>query len=241
MVPRSISPTDVIGSALRIYRAQAGVLLAAALLIFAVDALAALVLQDDLAFLASVVSLVAGAFYQGMVAELVRDVQDGRRDASLRELLGSVTPVIAPLIAVSLLYGIGVAIGLVLLIVPGLLALTFWAVAAPVTVLERPGVLAAFRRSRELVRGSGTAVFGTIVLVFLLVITVGVVASIVASSVGEGARVVVQWLLSVVAAPITALTAAVLYFALRRERGEADAPPTPGGPEHPAHAWGGPG
>jgi MFS family permease len=237
MVPRSVSPTDVIGSALRIYRAQAGPLLLAALLIFAVDALATYLLRDALSLIASVVTLVAGAFYQGMVAELVRDVQDGRRDASVGELLRSVSPVIGPLIAVSLLYGIGVAIGFVLLIVPGLLALTFWAVAAPVTVLERPGVFAAFRRSRELVRGYGMAVFGTIVLVILIVITIGIVVGVVSSSVGRGAEAVVYWALSVVAAPITALVAAVLYFALRREHGEADEPPTAGGPEHPAHAW----
>jgi hypothetical protein len=238
MVPRSMSPTEVVGSALRIYRAQAGPLLAAALLVFAVDAVASLVLRDGLAFLAAVVSLVAGAFYQGMVAELVRDVQDGRRDSSLRDLLRGVAPVVGPLVAVSLLYGIGVALGLVLLLVPGLIALTVWAVAAPVAVLERPGVFAAFGRSRELVRGHGTAVFGTIILVFLLVVTVGVLASVVAVNAGEGARAIVQWLLSVLAAPVTALTAAVLYFALLREHGELGGAPTPGGPEHPAHSWG---
>jgi MFS family permease len=237
VVPRSVSPTDVIGSALRIYGAHAGPLLLAALLIFAVDALATYLLRGALALIASVVTLVAGAFYQGMVAELVRDVQDGRRDASLGQLLRSVAPVAGPLVAVSLLYGVGVAVGFVLLVVPGLLALTFWAVAAPVTVLERPGVFAAFRRSRELVRGSGAAVFGTIVLVFLIVITVGVVASVASASAGDGAEAVVQWLLSVVAAPITAVTAAVLYFALRREHGEADEPAAAAGPEHPAHAW----
>ena len=40
---------------------------------------------------------------------------------------------------------------MVLLIVPGLILLTIWAVIAPVIVVERSGVIDAFRRSRELV------------------------------------------------------------------------------------------
>ena len=63
--------------------------------------------------------------------------------------------------------GLGILVGFILLIVPGLFLLTIWAVVAPVTVLERPGIFAAFGRSRELVRGHGWTVFGALVLVFL--------------------------------------------------------------------------
>jgi hypothetical protein len=65
----------------------------------------------------------------------------------------SVEPVFWPLVAVSILFGIGVGIGFVLPIIPGLMLLVIWSVVAPVTVLERVGVLAAFGRSGELVRG----------------------------------------------------------------------------------------
>jgi hypothetical protein len=68
-------------------------------------------------------------------------------------LLQSVEPVFWPLVAVSILLGIGVGIGFVLPIIPGLMLLVIWSVVAPVTVLERVGVLAAFGRSGELVRG----------------------------------------------------------------------------------------
>ena len=40
-----------------------------------------------LLLLASVVGIAAGTLYQGMVVNLVRDVQDGRRDSSAGELL----------------------------------------------------------------------------------------------------------------------------------------------------------
>ena len=46
---------------------------------------------------------------EGMVVQLVRDVQDGRRDNTVGELFSSVSPVLLPLIAVSILAGLGIA------------------------------------------------------------------------------------------------------------------------------------
>ena len=231
MVPRSLNPTDVLGAALRIYREQAGVLIGAALVVFALDALATAALQGEVAFLATAVALIAGTFYQGMVVELVRDVQDGRRDSSVRDLFAAVSPVFGALLLVSLLLAAGVTLGLLALIVPGLILLTLWAVVAPVTVIEQPGVLAAFGRSRALVRGHGWPVFGVIALVFLLIITVAVVASLAAAQAGEAVRVAVQFGLTVLTAPLGALATAVLYFALRRAHGELaeDEPERAGG------------
>src|SRR4051794_7796596 len=155
-VPPRLSPGDVIGRAFEIYRDQIGVLLPAALVVFAVDALVRWVFNEGLLTLVAVlVSLVLATLYEGMVVELVRDVQDGRRDNTVGELFGSVSPVLLPLIAVSLLAGLGIGLGFVLLIVPGLILLTFWSVVAPVTVIERPGVFGAFGRSWQLVRGYG--------------------------------------------------------------------------------------
>jgi len=58
------------------------------------------------------------------------------------------------LIAVDILLSIGVAVGLVLLIVPGVLFFAWFALAGPIVELEGRGVRAAFARSRQLVRGS---------------------------------------------------------------------------------------
>src|SRR4051812_12945750 len=153
--PQSIDPGSVIASAFDIYKRHFAVLIGAALVVFAVEALLVLALG----WVGAILSIVVGTFFNGMVVELVRDVQDGRLDASVGDLFRSVAPVVLPLIAVSFLAGIGIAIGLVLLIVPGLFLLTIWSVVAAVTVVERPGVFPAFARSRELVRGYGWQVF----------------------------------------------------------------------------------
>jgi hypothetical protein len=208
-----ISPGAVVSRIWQIYVAQFGVLVSVAVVLYALQFLVILLVPGAsiaIAILFSALSIV----YQGMVVELVQDVQDGRRDHSVGDLIRSVEPVFWPLVAVSILFGIAVGIGFVLLIVPGLILLVIWSVVAPVTVLERPGVFAAFGRSRELVRGNGWNVFGVILLVFLIVVVVGVAAGVVASGLGSVGRALIQWAVNAALAPVTALSASVLYFAL---------------------------
>ena len=220
-----LSPGDVIGRAFEIYRDQFGVLLPAALLVFAVDAVVSWVFDEGLLTLvAAVVSIVLAILYEGMVVQLVRDVQDGRRDHTMGELFSSVSPVLLPLIAVSILAGLGIGIGFLLLIVPGLILLTFWSVLAPVTVIERPGVFKAFGRSWELVRGYGWPVFGTIVLVFLLVIAASIAAALIGLALGDVGRAVLRWIFAALTQPVAALTASVLYFTLLQVRGADETP-----------------
>jgi hypothetical protein len=228
-VPPRLSPGDVIGRAFAIYRGQIAVLLPAALVVFAVNALVSWVFDHGvLRLVAVVISFALGTLYEGMVVQLVRDVQDGRRDNTVGELFGSVSPVLLPLLAVSILAGLGIAIGFVLLIVPGLILLTWWSLVAPVTVIERPGVLAAFGRSRELVRGYGWPVFGTIVLVFLLVIAASIAAALIGVVLGDAGRTVLSWLFNALTQPVAALTASVLYFTLLQLRGAGETPqPSP--------------
>jgi hypothetical protein len=220
MTVQPISPGSVVSRIWEIYRDQFAVLIGTALVLFLLQALVYLLLSGAAGILLTLLFVALSVLYQGMVVELVQDVQDGRRDHSVGELLGSVSPVFWQLLAVSILFGIGVAIGFVLLIVPGLILLTIWSVVAPVTVIERPGVFAAFGRSRELVRGNGRNVFGVIVLVFLAVILISAAAGIASDSLGSVGRAVVQWIVNAALAPVTALSASVLYFELRSARGE---------------------
>lgn len=211
---QQISPGSVLSRIWEIYRDQTVVLIGTALVLFGLE-FVVLVVVPSASIAIGILFWALSVLYQGMVVELVQDLQSGRRDHSIGRLLRSVEPVLLPLMAVSVLFAIGVAIGFVLFIIPGLILLVLWCVAAPVTVLERPGVFAAFRRSRELVRGNGWNVFGVIVLVFLAVLVVSFAVGAATSSLSSVPRAVVQWLVSAAIAPVSALSASVLYFALR--------------------------
>jgi hypothetical protein len=72
------------------------------------------------------------------------------------------------LIAVDLLIALGAAIGLVLLLAPGLVFITYFAISPAVIEIERRRVWDAMRRSASLVRGSFRPVFVLIIGAILI-------------------------------------------------------------------------
>jgi hypothetical protein len=205
-----------------IYVDQASVLMPAAAVVFVFTGIIAAVLvaaSPGLVVFALIIDLMAGTLFTGMVVELVADVQDGRRDSSPGQLLQAATPVLGQLILVGIVAAIGIVVGFILIIVPGLILITLWSVAAPVVVLENPGVFAALRRSRELVRGNGWQVFGVILVLYIVVGVISFIIEAVADSAGSGVGIVVRVIVGVLTAPLAALAAAVLYFDLRKIAG----------------------
>jgi hypothetical protein len=205
-----------------IYRLQAGVLLPAALILYLIPA--ALGLADGVTgqALALAAGVIAAVGYQGLVVQAVRDIQDGVRDLSLGGLFRSVSKVLAPLLWTALLVGLGVFVGFLAFIIPGLVLLTQWAVAAPVVVCEVRTPTQAIGRSRQLVHGQGWQVFGVLVVTFLLVIVADLLFASVANAVSgsDVAFALAQLLGSAVTAPIFALASAVLYLELLQLKGE---------------------
>jgi len=164
-----LSPAEVGREALASYRANVGLLLLTALIVFApITLLEAAAhglgdLDPDEASLSAVAEMVAAVsatvftsvlgevFYAGVVVAVVAHRRTGVR----RELLeiARTLPYLR-LTAVDVLFVLMVAVGLALFIVPGVVAFAWFALAAPVVEIEDRGVRAAFVRSRQLVRGS---------------------------------------------------------------------------------------
>lgn len=215
---RKLSVGETLSEVFAIYRENAGTLIPLAFWLFFVVAIVQGFAEDStfLLLLGAILNLVLSILYQGMVVSLVRDVQDGRRDLKVGDLYGQVTPVLWTLVGASILYGIAVAIGFVLLIVPGLILLTIWAVLAPVIVIEKRGAIEAFGRSRKLVEGYGWPVFGVVICAILITLVISVILVSLAAAIADGPilRIVLGLLASSVTAPIIALVAGVLYYRL---------------------------
>jgi hypothetical protein len=226
------------------YRAQAGVVIPAALIVYLpVSLISGLAYEDGaglLALLGVVAGVVGSLWLQGVVIGAVADIQDERRDESLGSLFAMVGPVLGRLLLAGLLAAVGIGIGFLLLIVPGLVLLTLWSLVIPVIVLERSGVLASFGRSRELVRGHAWRVFAIVVL---LGIAQAVVSGILRAALDDVAGSYLGYALGDLLAntligPLSAIAVAVIYFELVRARGApaVDAPfspPLSGTPERP--------
>jgi len=225
---KRIGVGDVLGETFSVYGQNAGALLGAAFAVFVVIGLISGLLRNGgllLILLATIVQFIGYALYTGFVVELVRDVRDGRRDSTVGDLFEAATPFIVPLIGFGILYGLGVGIGFFLLIVPGLILVTLWAVGAPAIVVEGAGPIDAFGRSWGLVRGNGWPVFGVLIVTLLIVVAVQFVLAAIATPIGDGAIWIASILSAVLTAPVFAIVASVLFFDLG---GGADV--TPAGP-----------
>jgi len=227
---KRIGVGDVIGETFSIYGQNVGTLLGAALAVFVVIGLVSGILQHSggliLVLLATAVSLAGQALFTGFVVELVSDVRDGRRDQTIGDLFSAASPYILPLIGFGILFGIGIAIGFILIVIPGLILLTFWSLGAPAIVVEGVGPIDAFRRSWQLVRGNAWPVFGVLVIAFVIVVVIQAILAAIANPIGNGEAS--TWIASIVSgtitAPIYALAVTVMYFELA---GETAAPATP--------------
>ncbi|HET9249807.1 MAG TPA: hypothetical protein VFP13_07715 [Actinomycetota bacterium] len=118
------------------------------------------------------------------------------------------------IVLVGVLSALAIAVGFLLLIVPGFIVLTFLACAIPVLVIEDRRGREALRRSWDLVRGFGWHVFGTIVVATLLN---GLVSSLLTAPFGDdyAARSLAAAIASAITMPFTALVGVFLYLDLR--------------------------
>ena len=201
------------------YKAFARHLLAIAFVVYLIAAVIAALLglagRPVGTVLGSLVGIIAAYLLQATLVKAVQDVRDGRVDMSIGETVRAATPFLAPVIGASVLAGIAITIGLILIIVPGLYLITIWAVIVPVIVLEGAGVFAAFGRSHQLVRGRGWHVFGTLVLTWIILLAVNLVLGVIFSALpyflSNGLSSIISGTL---VAPFIALVVTLVYYRL---------------------------
>ena len=216
--------SGVLSEAWTLYKRHARHLLTIAFVVYIVASLIEAVLSGLLgvvgALLAAIVGLIAAFLLQAALVKAVDDVRDGRADMSLSDTLNAARPHIGRVAGASILAGIAIGIGLILLIAPGLYLLTIWCLIVPVIVLEGAGIGAAFGRSHELVRGNGWNVLGVIVLVILLLLGVNIVLALILAALPDGVQQFVSGIVSgTLTAPYTALVLTLSYFRLRQVHG----------------------
>jgi len=133
------------------------------------------------ALIKGVLSLVLqGTLVSGAISSL-----NGNR-IDLNAMLSRGASAALPLFGLAILEGLGIGLGFLLLIVPGLILATLWSVAAPALVVERTGVFDAFSRSSDLTRGRRWPVFGLLVVYAILTWIVSAISGAILFAVGGG-------------------------------------------------------
>jgi hypothetical protein len=229
-----LQPGAIIGEAWRLYREHWRHFLPIALVVYlilgVVTLLLALVLGVFGAIAGGLLGIIGAFWLQGALTEAVADVRDGRADLSIGDTFRRVQPRLWSIVGAGILAGLGIVFGLILLIVPGLILLTWWSLIVPTIVLEGKPAMESFGRSRELVRGNGWNVFGVIVLAILIVIAISIVVSLLLFWIpGDELQSFVQSVVqNTLAYPFMALALTLMYFGLARPAAEPTTPTMPG-------------
>ena len=249
---RPLGIGEIIDVAIKVYRARFGVLVKSVAIVLApVFALSALIrisfpAGDDLfeetqpgatpefdidelwPFIAGTLLIVVLAYLASQIATgacfkaisgAYLDEEAGWQDSLrfARSKLGS-------LVWLSFLTGLGVIVGLVLCVVPGIYLWVAWSVAAPVLLLEDVRGWKAMKRSRRLVKGRFWSTFAVVLLMAILTgivqaVFVGILAGVVSVSGNEVAVAIAdaigQTASGVLTTPLSAAVLTVLYFDLR--------------------------
>jgi hypothetical protein len=220
--------TEIVDASFQLYKAHFGDLLVISALLLVPPALiTALVptsFQPVIQFGGNIMFLVC----QGAVAVLVAAAVESDQRLSAGQAIRELGTGTANVIAVSIMAGILVMLGLILLIVPGIIALAWTMVSTPVVAVEELTSWSALKRSRELVRGHIGHVLGTMalswVIVLVLVIGSALAMGLVFGVFGLAGRLsnLIGGLFIVPLAPLIGVTMTLLYYDLRVRAEGAD-------------------
>jgi hypothetical protein len=183
------------------------------------------------AFIGLIFSLFGMFLLQAALVKAVQDVRDGRVDLDLRGTVSAAMPYVGSVAVASILASIGIAIGFALIIVPGLILITFWSLLVPEIVIGNAGALESFGRSWRTVRGYAWNVFGTFILVFLILVAAEIVLSLILFALPAGWRSGIADLVAgALVAPFIATVVTLIYYRLTAAHGQRAEPAPAYGP-----------
>jgi hypothetical protein len=129
--------------------------------------------------------------------------------------------VLPVVVAAEIIAGIGIVLGLIAFVVPGVILALRWAVVAQVAAVEQTDWPTALRRSARLTNRNYLRILGILVLIALVNLTL---TNVVGQLIGTGrdpAQVVAGIAVVIIESSFQALTTAILYFDLRAREGQA--------------------
>lgn len=108
-----------------------------------------------------------GAIVQGAMTKATVLAYEGR-NASFGESISTGVRLAIPLFGLGLLQVLGLMVGMILLIVPGIILLLMWSVASPALVVEQGGIRSALGRSAALTKGARWKILALLIVVMIV-------------------------------------------------------------------------
>lgn len=171
----------------------------------------------------AVLNFVGLYLLQGMVVKAAVNGFNGKKTA-FGDAFNVGVQNFLPLLGLAIIASLGMMLGFVLLIVPGMILAVTWSVGSPAVVVEKRGVFASLQRSRELTKGYRWSVFGLLVIYVILSWIIG--AAIGGLSLATGGtftggtpnltvNLITEPLVSILSGVVASAGVASLYYELR--------------------------
>jgi hypothetical protein len=220
--PRTIG--EIVDATFFLYRAQFATIITVAMLVVAPPALMKVVVPAEFERILDLIGNFLIPIGQGAITSIVAATVERGETLNSGDAFRSTSGQTGSLIAVQIASGLMVFIGLVLLVVPALIALWWTAVCVPVVMLERLGYSKAIDRSRALGRGQLRHVLGTLLLSWGLAVVIMAGAGLIVGMLVTRERIgdVLFELLFAVVIPIPTIAMTLLYYDLRVRTESAD-------------------
>ena len=171
--------------------------------------------RATLGILAALGSIALGSILQAALVRAAIEDLNGKRPA-IGDCLKTAFSLLLPVIGIALLVGLGVGLGSVLLIVPGIMLLLRWSVAIPIQVQERLGVFGSMARSRDLTQGSRWALLGFWLVLIIAALAIQLVLGKLVVVFGMPTALFLNALVTSVVSIVTTIAPAVSYVELRQ-------------------------
>ena len=114
----------------------------------------------------TVTSIVLNCVLQAaLVSGAIIDLNGGR--ASFGQMLTTGLKAFFPVVAIAILSALAEAVGIILLIVPGIMLAVAWTVVVPVRIVEDKPIFECFGRSAALTKGHRWAIFGIAIVFYI--------------------------------------------------------------------------
>jgi hypothetical protein len=219
---RTRTVPEVLDAAFQVIRARyVDMFLAAVLVTFPAYVLD-LFIPAELSRLGTVIHGFLMIYGAAAVVVIASDAYLGRR-RSVREAVGAALSRFGSLWGAAFMKNILIGLGLLLLVVPGFIALIVTFAMVPAVVLEGASTSEAFDRSRALARGQWGRVFVSVVLAFLmmyvayfaLLLGIGVAIGLMGGSVSSSADAIVSQFFYAAMYPLPATVGTLMYYDLR--------------------------
>jgi hypothetical protein len=161
--------------------------------------------------------LLAAALVKAAIADL-----NGDRP-SLGDVVSTGFALFLPVLLLTIMSLFGVMLGIMLLLVPGIILMTGWAVVIPVRAAEHTGIVQSFGRSWDLTRDYRWKIFGLLMLYVIVASLLNFVVQLIfgvsfAQTEIAGSStpyISLMWLNSVILGLFYAVGVAALYYELR--------------------------